>query len=62
MPIISLTEKSFRELEITYKIIHDTVWKQRQQPLDDFIDRMAMIGLTQFRRMGENLPNSPRKY
>ena len=58
MPIASLTEKSFRELEIAYKIIHDTVWKQRQQPLDDFIDKMAMLGLTQFRRLGENLPLS----
>ena len=53
MPTVSLTEESFRELETTYKIIHDTVWKQRQLPLDDFIDRMAIIGLTQFRRLGK---------
>ncbi len=51
MPIVSLTEETFRELETTYKYIHDTVKKQRDQPLDDFIDRMALLGLTQFRRL-----------
>lgn len=49
MPLISLTDKAFRELEIVYKIIHDTVWKQRQQPLDDFIERMALNGLSLFK-------------
>lgn len=51
MPIVSLTEETFRKLEIAYKIIHDTIWKQRQQPLDDFIDRMAMLGLAHFRKL-----------
>ena len=55
MPTISLTENTFRELETTYKYIHDTVGKQRQLPLDDFIDRMAMLGLIQFRKVGDNL-------